>query len=541
MAGGKLTPRQKMINMMYLVLTALLALNVSNEVLNAFKLVNDGLLGTNISLNNKNEGIYKAFRKQLDLDKAKAEPLYKKAQQAQNASKEFVEYVEKYKKQIIKEAGGIDPESGDIVQRDNIDVATRIFVEANGKNGKELRKKILDSRNLMLSLVDEKDRAAFDKSITLNAEYKKAKGEADKGWEFATFNHVPTTAAVTLLTKFQSDAIASEGAIIEYLIKKIGEADIKFDKLAAKVIAPSSYIMQGNTYKADIFVAAYSSTQNPDVFLGGLTDKFKRDPETGDLMEYKSADENPPLSGAQKIDVLNGFGKYEVSGSGVGERKYSGAVRIKDPLGGYIYYPFEAAYQVAGKAVAVSPTKMNVFYIGVDNPVKITVAGVQPQDVIASMDGGELTKSDAPNYVVRVKTPGTAKITVSAKVDGKTMPMGVEEFRVRRIPDPIPTVGGQKLPTKVPIAKIRSTAGLVALLENFEFEARYNIISYKMMYKPKSDDIVDDVASGPLFSDKMKAFMGRAKPKDIILFDEIKAMGPDGVPRKLGQLFFEII
>jgi hypothetical protein len=124
-----------------------------------------------------------------------------------------------------------------------------------GKNGKELQKKIIDTRNKLLALVDEKDRANF--SISLNGETPKLKADPGASWEFATFNHVPTTAAVTILSKFQNDVVSSEGAIIDYLIKKIGETDFKFDALAAKIIAPSSYIMQGQAYKADIFLAAF--------------------------------------------------------------------------------------------------------------------------------------------------------------------------------------------------------------------------------------------------------------------------------------------
>ena len=169
MAGGKLTPRQKMINMMYLVLTALLALNVSQEVLNAFHLVNEGLQTSNGSLGEKNNGIYKMFDKQMDQDKNKAQQYYDKAQKAKKAATELNDLLAKYKKDIITGAGGIDPETDDIVQRDNIDVATRMFVEegAGVKRGRELQQKILDTRKELLSYVDEKDRANFKIALSL--------------------------------------------------------------------------------------------------------------------------------------------------------------------------------------------------------------------------------------------------------------------------------------------------------------------------------------------------------------------------------------
>ena len=154
MAGGKLSPRQKMINMMYLVLTALLALNVSQEVLNAFHLVNEGLQHSNGSLVQKNDGIYKAFDKQLSDDKVKAQQFYDKAQLAKKYAAILNDTLTAYKKAIIAGAGGIDTETDEIVQRDNIDVATHMFVEegAGVKRGQALQKLLADTRTQLLAL-----------------------------------------------------------------------------------------------------------------------------------------------------------------------------------------------------------------------------------------------------------------------------------------------------------------------------------------------------------------------------------------------------
>lgn len=538
MAGGKLTPRQKMINMMYLVLTALLALNVSTEVLNAFKLVNEGLQTSNGSLSVKNESIYKAFDKQKQDNPEKAKVPFDKAQEARKISKELFDVLESYKTQVIKLADGRDPETGDIVQRDNIDIATQMFCEQNGKNGKELQKKILDARSKLLALVDEKDRANF--SISLNGETPKLKADPGASWEFATFNHVPTTAAVTILSKFQNDVVSSEGAIIDYLIKKIGETDFKFDALAAKIIAPSSYIMQGQAYKADIFLAAFNSTQDPEVFLGGLGG-FQRDPEGG----FKPMDSPNPLppgySEGSKMKTAGGMAKLEQGGSGVGERKYAGIIRVKNPVGGYTFYPFEGGYQVAAKSVVVSPTKMNVLYIGVENPMKISVPGVGQGDVSASLAGsGTLSKNPDGSYSAKVTAVGKCQINVFAKVDGKVQPMGAEEFRIKRIPDPVPTLGGKLRGGNTQPGAIKAQSGLVALLENFDFEARFNVVSFQMVFSSKGE-IFKATAQGPLLNAQMKSFLDRAKPKDIIFIDEIKVVGPDGQPRKLGQIAFTII
>ena len=540
MAGGKLTPRQKMINMMYLVLTALLALNVSQEVLNAFHLVNEGLQTSNGSLGEKNSGIYKMFDKQLDQDKNKAQAYFDKAQKAKKISAELQTLLATYKTEIIKQAGGIDPETDDILERDNVDVATRMFVEegAGVKRGQELQKKILDTRKELLALVDEKDKASF--RLSLDAQTPKKKGEEGAKWEYLTFSHVPATAAVTILSKFQNDVVSSEGVVIEYLIKKIGETDFKFDALAAKIIAPSSYIMQGQAYKADIFLAAFNSTQQPEVFLGSLGG-FKRNPDG----TYDKIDSPNPLpagySESGMLKAENGMAKLEQGGGAVGERKYGGIIRVKNPTGGYTFYPFEGGYQVAAKAVVVSPIKMNVLYIGVDNPMKISVPGVGQNDVTASLQGaGTLTKNSDGTYTANVTAVGKCQVAVSAKVEGKVQPMGSEEFRIKRIPDPLPTLGGKLRGGNTQPGSIKAQSGVVALLENFDFEARFNVVSFQMVFSSKGE-IFKAETQGPMFNANMKAFLDRAKPKDIIFIDEIKVVGPDKQPRKLGQIAFTII
>ncbi len=541
MAGGKLSPRQKMINMMYLVLTALLALNVSQEVLNAFHLVNEGLQSSNGSLTSKNDGIYKAFDKQLSDDKVKAQQFYDKAQLAKKYGSILNDTLSAYKKAIIAGAGGIDTATDEIIQRDNIDVATRMFVEegAGVKRGQALQKLIADTRKQLLDLVDPADRASFH--ISLHSETPKVKGEEGAKWEYLTFSHVPATAAVTILSKFQNDAISSEGAVIEYLIKKIGATDFKFTDLQAKVIAPTSYVLDGQQYKADIFLAAFNSGTEPEVFLGPVSAWKKGTDGSYEPVKTITTDLPPGYSG-QPIKAEGGFGKYAATATGIGEKTYTGVIRVKDPATGhYTFYPFEQKYQAAPKAVVVSPTKMNVLYIGVENPMEISVPGVSLNDVSANLDGaGTLSKNPDGSYTATVTAVGKCHINVNAKLEGKVTPMGDKEFRIKRIPDPIPTLGGKLRGGNTQAGSIKAQSGIVPLLENFDFEARFNVVSFEMVFSSKGE-IFKEETTGPLFSVKMKNFLDRAKPKDIIFIDEIKVVGPDKQPRKLGQIAFTII
>lgn len=529
MAGGKLTPRQKMINMMYLVLTALLAMNVSKEVLNAFTLVNAGLQTSNRSLVDKNNIIYNQFAKQAETQE-KAKPLYAKALEAKKIAKEIYDDIEEYKKDLIQKAGGVV--DGEIVQRDNIDIGTHLFVENGGKAGRELYSKLANARKQFM---------AVNKGVVIplnpdDVMKGKSKELTSKGWEYATFNHVPVTAAVTILSKFQNDVIASEGIVIENLFKSINENDFKFDQLTAAVIAPSSYVMQGGKYTAQIFVAASSKDQDPEVFIGGIPAGAKKTEVGYEPIESKDGN----VSGT-KLEVKDGKGIYEAAASAVGEKKYGGVIRVKNPNGdGFKLYPFEAGFQVGAKSVVVSPTQMNVLYIGVDNPIKISAAGVQSQDVSASISAGSLTKGANGEFIAKVSTVGKVTINVSAKIDGKVQSMGSEEFRVKRIPDPVPTLGGKLRGGNANAALIKAQSGVVPLLENFDFQARFNVQSFKMIYSSKGDVLSAD-ASGPMLSAQMQGFLSRAKPKDIIIIDDIKVVGPDGQSRKLSQVAFTII
>ena len=545
MAGGKLTPRQKMINMMYLVLTALLALNVTNEVLNAFHLVNEGLQSSNGSLTSKNEDIYKAFEKQNQDDPKKAGVYYAKAKQAKEYAKVLFDSLAAYKVAVIKDAEGVIPpgeaEEGDIKRRDDIDIATRMFVEegAGVKRGKALQKMINDTREKLLSLVDPADKANV--KLSLAAPDPKPEGGEKLAWEFKTFNHTPATAALTILSKFQNDDISSEGSVIEYLIKKIGATDFKFTDLAAKIIAPTSYVLSGQQYKADIFLAAFNKGVDPEIFLGPIGG-FKKNAD-GTYDAVPSENPLPPGYSSTPLKAEGGFGKYSAVGSGVGDKTYTGIVRVIDPATHkYKFYPFEGKYQTAPKAVVVSPTKMNVFYIGVDNPVEVSVPGVGQGDVNAVLNGAGTLKKDPANpgsYIANVTASGKCTIDVNAKMDGKMQAMGNKEFRIKRIPDPTPSTNGGLKGGSAQPGIMKGQSGIAAKLDNFDFDAKFKVISFRMYYSSKGEIYYDD-AQGPVFTAKMKGYIDRCRAKDIIIIDDIKAVGPDGQPRKLGQVTFTI-
>lgn len=534
MAGSKQTPRQKMINMMYLVLTAMLALNVTSEVLNAFKTVDDGIGRSNHSLQVKTAGLFNAFNTQMGVDAKKTEPYKLKAEEVRKVSMGLYDRLEAYKQQVIKEAGGFNKETGQLVSNDNIDIATRIFVEE--KHGKELKEDILRTRQQLLAIAPESERKELDAAMPLLIEEPKDA----QSWEFHKFNHVPTVAAVTLLSKYQNDILASENQLVEHFYKAIDAGSIKVDKMTALVNAPSSYIMQGLSYKASIMLTAYSSTENPDVFLGTFTGQVKKN-AAGMYEEINSSSENPPLANARKVDVTDGLGKIQMQGGSVGESRYTGVIRVKDPSGnGYKFYPFEGEYQVAAKTAVVSPTGMNVLYAGLDNPVSVSVPGVPQRDITATFDGpGLLSKNTDGSYTVKPTTRGKYKIHVSAKVDGTVQQMGDMEFRVKTVPNPVASLDGLYDGGKISPAKIKSTTGLVPKLD-FDFVTKFTVVSYTITYSINGDNQRFE-CTGAALDPRFKTMINsRAKPGQSVFFDDIIVRGPEGTNRKIPSIAFAL-
>ncbi|MFN8323791.1 MAG: gliding motility protein GldM [Chitinophagales bacterium] len=536
MATTKLTPRQKMINMLYLVLTAILALNVSSEVLDAFKDVNDGIELSNKTMKIKNDGLYAEFTKQYGIDSLRAKDAYFKATQARLISKNLYTLLDEYKQQMIQEAGGIVQETGKIKRDDDIDVPTRMFVEKNGQTGRELRQKIQDARQQLLALMLDDDREKMECSFAIRI-HEPTDGRT---WEYARFNHVPVVAAVTEISKFQNDVLAAEGHIMESLYSSVYKESETVDQFAAKIISGSNYILQGDQYKADVMIAGYSTTLKPEVFLGSFTNQVRRDQYNG-LVPMTSTNEELPLTNITPIDVRDGLGKLTMPANGTGTKKYTGVIRLPSKNGGYKLFPFEGEYEVAPKLAVASPRKMNVLYIGLDNPVDISVAGVSQNDVVASFEGsGTLIKNSDGSYKALVTTPGNAKIKISARINNTLVPMGEQVFRIKRIPDPLTTIDGNKKGGEIRPAVIQQITGVVARSDDFIYgDIQWKVLSCRVGVR-KGIDYYPVDNPGPAFNQKVKDLVKGLKKGDAVFIDEILVKGPDDKTRKIAPLAFNI-
>lgn len=521
MASGNQSPRQKMINMMYLVLTAMLALNVSAEILKAFAMINQSLEDTNVSIAQKNRALYAAFDAKLKEEPGKTQESYDKAQIVKRESEVLLTYMNAIKNEMIDLGGNKDGQENDadykveqgirsIIGDGNIDISSQILVNPDGKSerGIELKNRINAYRQKITGLIPQVDRAGVKIYLEEAADPAPKEGSGvKKNWLQSNFADMPLSGVVTLFSKFESDIRNTETEVIGYLLGAIDAESFKFDQLMPKVIAKSNYILTGQSYEADIMLVAYDSRQ----------------------------DLNIQMDDGEVVPVEGGLGRYSKKVTSEGLKKYGGFIIVKKPGGGEDRMPFEIEYMVAKPAAVVSPDKMNVFYIGVENPVSISAPGVIPENIVPSMiGGGSITGGAGGKYNVKVTQPGVVKVDVRGKDgDGKsTQVLGTSEFRVKYVPDPVATIGGLES-GQIGTAKFKAQGGMIAVLKDFVFDLRFEIKSFRMIYMaPRRDPEVVTV-TGPIFSGQSQTIMRNAKPGDRFIFDEIKAVGPDKVTRSL--------
>lgn len=531
MAGAKLSPRQKMINMMYLVLTALLALNVSKEIINAFITLDEGIEISNTNISSKNKSIMDAFKTAMTADPVKAKPHYDRAQKAEKWSADLTKMIEDTKNEIIRKADDIEanaklPTPREIEKNDDYDTPTLILCgdknDGRGHRGTEIKNKLEEFKKNMVTNLDVNDQSLFKSrlEILLNTKdpdpnSKLYKDEKKKTWEMANFYHTPVVAALAMLSKLQSDIKTAESEVNTHLLANINKTDVKFTDVEPKVVAPTSYVLTGQEYKADVFLAAFNKSTDAEIIVNG-----------------------------NKLTVENGMGKYVDRPGSEGIKKWGGVIKVKDPVDPTKTkdYPFEAEYIAAKPAAVISPTKMNVFYIGVDNPVSISVPGVPNNKVQASVNGGGASLSKDPkgtsaDYIIKATTQGEATISIVADFDGKKVNMGAQKFRVKRVPDPVAKCANSK---GGPINKnvLAAQPGPISVMENFDFDLFFRVKSFKITCVRKGRDPIELSSESNLFTSQMKEMINTSPIGTKIYIEYIRASGPDGTIRSLSPLNF---
>ncbi len=537
-------PRQQMINIMYLALTALLALNISSEVLNTFKLINDKLTDSNVAVEAKSASLMNLFQAKYNSNAAKTKPYMDDAQQVRLAVQDFFEHVEALKSDLIEKSGGMV--DGKYKGAKNTDVTTRIMIEK--RKGRELEERIIQLRGKLLTLptleeLEPHEKNELGRQIALNNDYDTREAEklGKKSWANYNFERVPVIASVTLLAKLQADAKESEARILEKLYNRVDSKSFTFEDLSAKVITSNQFVLTNRQeFNANIFFAATSKTQEVDVFIGQFKPHFDLREADGNLKNQ--VEEFPLIDGFVQLNVEDGIARFHEIPQQSGDRKKEGVIKIKKPDGsGHNFYPFELSYHSAQPAAVVSPEKINVLYAGVENPLSVSVPGFPAEKVKAYLASGNGNLSGKEGrYVAKMNSIGRAKIAVHViGDDGKEMKMTETEFRVKRIPNPVPKVG--TLPGgEVDASVFRAQNKLNVYIPEFEFETKFNVLSYRMVWQRKNEDLIDAHNEGDTFSSKTRQIITGVKRGDIVYVENIRVRGPEGDTRKIQDVIYRI-
>jgi gliding motility-associated protein GldM len=505
MAGGNLSPRQKMINMMYLVLTALLALNVSKDILKAFQKV-EGSLSTAVeNIGVQNNLMYSEFQKAADNNPIKVGAWKDLAFNIKDDASELRQYIGDLKDTLILRTGGYD-EEGALVGMDNLEKVANEMLKKPQK-GALLKAEIQAYKDYMLNIQGVSDNA--DLTALIENTFVLDDISKTETWEKDRFDHYPLIAVLTFLTQIQGDVVNIESKVVDYLRSNIGADDMKFSTVAAQVISPKNYVMEGDSFKASISIAAYDDTQTPTIIV---TDVFINDT----LPDFSQADTIPV--------ALDGRGMYSIPARGIGVQKRAAKIFLTTESGVKEYTEiFE--YQVAKPMAVVSPTKMNVFYRGVPNPIEVSVPGYSPEDLSVSGSNVTLKRIKPGQYeaTVRDKAKGDAKITV--KANDRTIGKPIE-FRLKRIPSPTASINGKKEGV-MSKGKLSKAQGIAASLSNFPFDLKYTVESYDVRLTDGEYTKTIKV-KGNKFTTEVKEKILKLKPGSDISFTNIRAKGPDG-------------
>ena len=510
----KETPRQKMIGMMYLFLTAMLAINVSNEVLDAFTIIDNGLAKTVQTFEEKNQVIYGDFKRALDANTTKVKPFWDKAKEIQTKADELCEQLQNYKIDLVKIADGPEGRIDSIKKKDNIDVAAQLMIV--GGKGKELKIQVSDYRELILGFIPEKDslfKHAITEALNTNDPPRRKPDDPAYSWESLQFAHTPLVGVVTLLSKLQTDIRSTESDAVKYLFNQIEAESFPFNKLKAQVIAKSNFVLKGDTYEAEVFLAASDTTQNPRITLTG----------GGEITNF---------------DPNSRRGIYSRKENKLGQKTWGGVVYYTTPSGEIKDYAFEAEYVVSEPQVVVSATKMNVFYSGVPNPVSVSAPGFTAANIRATVDNGSLVKK-GEGYIARPKIIGkAANVLVEGKLDGKWRKLKTVKFRVKPIPDPIAMVAS-KSGGSINKNLLAMQTGVDAVMDNFDFDLKFKIKSFTVSTQVKGFTR-DEKSTSDYFTRSQLKMLKNLRKNQKVYIEDIKAIGPDGSIRNLPTISFRV-
>jgi len=520
MAGNssRLSPRQKMINLMYIVFLAMVALNVSSDVLSGFKHVEDALDASNQGAQTRNSKLFEEFTALKEKNADKAGRWYDYAIVARKEAAQVYALVDSIKLQIVQMADGKeDVDLDNIRNRENLEAVNQIMLLPRYGAGARLREAIEHYRATLTNFVTPNEAQVI--AHTLNTDIPEGTDPTIRDWETAMFENIPVAAAVTILAKIQGDVLNAEGECITSLMQSVDRGDVRVNQLSAFVIPNSRNVMRGQQYQAQIVMAAVDTTQTPQIYIG------------------------------DKLYETDRTGYYSVVAGKVGIQDIKGHLEVSKPDGTTEQLPFETSYFVSEPMATVSNTMMNVMYAGIENPLSISVPGVAASQINATMSNGTLSRT-ATGWVAKPTTVDKdAVITVTANQNGRSMQVSQATFRVRRLPDPTPYIiikdasgnaqrykGGTKISKK----QLLESKGIGAAIDDGLLNVEFKVKSFRVeMFDSMGNRIPEDSQTAEWSSRQNEAIRRLSSGKTFFI-TRVKAIGPDGIERTLSPIQVEL-
>ena len=501
------SPRQKMINLMYVVLMAMLALNISTEVLNGFSIVEESLNRTTANSSAENVALYGEFSEQMKQNPAKVKAWFDKATEVKNMSDSLYNFAQQLKEAIVKEADGSKGNVQNVENKDNLEAAGIVMLAPVSGKGDKLYRAINSYRERILSMVTDEHQKKIINS-NLSTQVPKSAKTLGKNWQEYMFENMPVAAAITLLSKLQSDVRYAEGEVLHTLVSNVDMKDIRVNKLDAFVIPEKTTLYPGERFNANIVMAAVDTTQQPEIYVNGMR-------------------------------VNTRGGAYSFTAGGVGEHQFGGYILMRNARGDVMRRNFLQKYSVipAPNTATVAADMMNVLYAGYQNPVSISVPGVPANAVSASMSGGSFVSKGNGHFVAVPSAVGkdvTIYVTARDKGQVRTMPPFV--FHVRKLPDPTAylALGTNRFRGgALSKASLMGAPGIHAAIDDGLLDIPFKVLGFETVFFDNMGNAVPMASAGANFSDRQREEFRKLSRNKRFYISHIKAVGPDGITRNL--------
>lgn len=498
-----MSPRQKMINLMYLVFIAMLAINLPEEVLDGFDMVDEGLNQTIKSSEAQNQLIFNNLTDINNQNPVKAGQWYLPADQFSKKSDELYNYIQDLKVRIVKQTDGETGDVNNIIHRENTDASTNVMLIGTNNEAKKLKSSINMYREQAISLITGTSRKDIIRN-RLNTDNPKRGNLNNKNWEEALFEQMPTSVTVTMLTKIQSDIRATQTEVLANLYNQIGAKDFRVNSLQVEVIPKSEFIMEGGTYEGRVVLTALDTTKHPTFSL----------PSIGPNGEFKI--------GAGSVGI---------------NKVFSGTVTLNTRNGDVITRPFKSEYHVVPRMTTIQVAEANVLYQGEENKLTISAPGMSNDQLRVTATNGSITRV-GQNWIAKPAKAGTnMKISV---FNGSTF-VSDQEFRVRLLPDPTPYIeyadadGNIKRYKGGRISKsvIINAKGVKASIDDGLLDRQFTVLKFTTVFIDGMGNAIREVSEGGNFSERQKTQMRQLAKGKTFFISEVKVRGKDGVERDL--------